>query len=66
MWRKLVGCAVIVSVGLFGAATAQDTKDKEKDKKDGKAAKRTLENLVAQYPDSPAAQTAKERLQSLR
>jgi tol-pal system protein YbgF len=34
--------------------------------KDRPAAKRTLETLVAQYPESPAAQTAKERLASLK
>lgn len=34
--------------------------------KDKAAAKKTLENLIAQYPDAPAAQTAKERLAALR
>jgi TolA-binding protein len=34
--------------------------------KDRPAAKKTLETLVAQYPNSPAAQTAKERLASMK
>jgi len=34
--------------------------------KDKAAAKKTLESLIAQYPEAPAAQTAKERLTALR
>jgi len=34
--------------------------------KDKAAAKKTLESLIAKYPDAPAAQTAKERLIALR
>ena len=34
--------------------------------KDRGAARKTLETLVAQYPDSSAAQTAKERLASMK
>jgi len=34
--------------------------------KEKPAAKKTLASLVAKYPDSPAAQTAKERLASLK
>lgn len=34
--------------------------------KDLKAAKKTLKELVAKYPNAPAAQTAKERLDSLK
>ncbi len=34
--------------------------------KDKAAAKKALEALIAQYPDSNAAQTAKERLAALK
>ena len=34
--------------------------------KDKAAAKKTLETLVAQYPDSNAAQTARQRLVALK
>lgn len=34
--------------------------------KDRAAAKKTLETLITQYPESPAAQTAKERLAALK
>jgi TolA-binding protein len=34
--------------------------------KDIKNAKKTLNALVSQYPSAPAAQTAKERLASLK
>ena len=34
--------------------------------KDKAGAKKTLENLIKQYPDSEAAQAAKNRLSSLK
>jgi TolA-binding protein len=33
---------------------------------DKKAAKATLESLVAKYPDAPAATTARDRIPTLR
>ncbi|MFX7784518.1 tetratricopeptide repeat protein, partial [Acinetobacter baumannii] len=34
--------------------------------KDKAAAKKTLEQLIAQYPNTPAAQTGKDRMASLK
>jgi TolA-binding protein len=38
----------------------------QKELKDKKAEKKTLQDLVAKYPGTPSAQAAKERLKALK